>query len=117
MRYLRNLGRRKARTTLTVLGITIGIWALVVFGSMANKINALVAGGSTYYEGKLSLSDGSGSMGGFSSAPMSLLTADQVRTIDGVRVVVPAVMMLMDDVERGEHGRAADDHRRRRRLR
>jgi hypothetical protein len=26
------------RTALTVLGITIGIWALVVFSSMANKI-------------------------------------------------------------------------------
>jgi putative ABC transport system permease protein len=97
MRYLRNLGRRKARTTLTVLGITIGIWALVVFGSMANKINALVEGGSTYYEGKLSLSDSSGSMGGFSVAPMSIHTADLVRDVDGVDVVVPAVMMLMDD--------------------
>jgi putative ABC transport system permease protein len=64
---------------------------------MANKINALVEGGSTYYEGKLSLSDSSGSMGGFSTAPMSLRTADLVRAVDGVDVVVPAVMMLMDD--------------------
>jgi hypothetical protein len=46
MKLLRNLGRRKVRTALTILGITIGIWALIVFGSMANKINALVAGGS-----------------------------------------------------------------------
>jgi ABC-type antimicrobial peptide transport system permease subunit len=38
MRPLRNVGRRKLRTALTVLGITIGIWALVVFSSMANKI-------------------------------------------------------------------------------
>ena len=52
MRSLRNLGRRKVRTTLTVIGITIGIWALVVFGSMANKIGALVSGGSTYYADK-----------------------------------------------------------------
>ena len=56
MRYLRNLGRRQVRTTLTILGITIGIWALVVFGSMANKINALVAGGSTYYADKITVS-------------------------------------------------------------
>jgi putative ABC transport system permease protein len=97
MRYLRNLARRPVRTTLTILGITIGIWALVVFGSMANKINALVEGGSTYYADKLTLSDASGSMGGFSSAPMSLRTADLVRAVDGVDVVVPAVMMLMDD--------------------
>ena len=31
MRLLRELSRRKLRTTLTILGITIGIWALVVF--------------------------------------------------------------------------------------
>lgn len=97
MYYLRNLGRRKVRTALTILGITIGIWALVVFGSMANKINALVAGGSTYYADKITLSDASGALGGFSSAPMSLKTADLVRHVDGVDVVVPAVMMLMDD--------------------
>ncbi len=97
MHYLRNLGRRKVRTTLTILGITIGIWALVVFGSMANKISALVEGGSSYYADKLSLSDQSGSQGGFSSAPMSLSTADLVRKVDGVAAVTPAIMMLMDD--------------------
>jgi cell division protein FtsX len=57
MRYFRNLGRRPVRTVLTILGITIGIWALVVFGSMANKINALVSGGSDYYADKITLSD------------------------------------------------------------
>ena len=68
MRYLRDLARRPVRTTLTILGITIGIWALVVFGSMANKINAMVEGGSSYYADKLSLSDSTGSM---SSGPRS----------------------------------------------
>jgi len=97
VRIMRDLGRRKARTTLTILGITIGIWALVVFGSMANKINALVEGGSTYYADKLSISDSSGSMGGFASAPMSIETANNVRAVAGVDVVVPAVMMLMDE--------------------
>jgi putative ABC transport system permease protein len=97
MRYVHDLGRRKVRTTLTIVGITIGIWSLVVFGSMANKINALVEGGSSYYADKVTLSDSSGSMGGFSSAPMSLATADLVRQVDGVDVVEPVVMMLMDD--------------------
>ena len=97
MRYLRDLARRPVRTTLTILGITIGIWALVVFGSMANKINAMVEGGSSYYADKLSLSDSTGSLGGFSSAPMSLTIADTVAKVDGVDVVRPAVMMLMDD--------------------
>jgi putative ABC transport system permease protein len=97
MHQLRDLGRRPVRTTLTILGITIGIWALVVFGSMANKINALVSGGSTYYADKLTLSDSSGSLGGFASAPMQIAMADLVRVVDGVAAVQPAVMMLMDD--------------------
>ena len=97
MHSLRNLGRRKVRTSLTVLGITIGIWALVVFGSMANKINALVSGGSSYYADKITLSDKSGSLGGFASAPMSLMTADLVRAVEGVAAVAPGVMLLMDD--------------------
>ena len=96
MQHVRDLGRRKVRTTLTVIGIAIGIWALVVFGSMANKINALVEGGSGYYADKVTLSDNS-SVGGFSSAPMAMKTADDVRAVDGVAVVVPQVMLLMDE--------------------
>ncbi len=97
MHSLRNLGRRKVRTSLTITGITIGIWALVVFGSMANKIDALVSGGSDYYADKITLSDASGALGGFASAPMSLATAELVRQVPGVAAVSPSVMMLMDD--------------------
>jgi putative ABC transport system permease protein len=97
MQHLRDLGRRKVRTTLTILGITIGIWALVVFGSMANKINALVEGGSTYYAGKLTLSDSTGAIGGFSSAPMDIATLERVQAVEGVDVAFPVVMMLMED--------------------
>jgi len=95
MRILRDLGRRKVRTSLTILGITIGIWALVVFGSMANKINALVAGGSDFYTGKLTVSAAGGSMG-FGS-PLAISTADQVARLGGVDVVVPSVSMLMSE--------------------
>ena len=97
MRYVRNLGRRKVRAALTILGIAIGIWALVVFGSMANKISAMVQGGSTYYADKITVTDKSGSMGGFSTAPIALKTTDLVAQVPGVEVAVPEVMMLMDD--------------------
>lgn len=98
MKHLRDLSRRPVRTTLTIAGIAIGIWALVVFGSMANKIDALVAGGSDYYADKIEISDGStGAIGGFASAPMSMKTTDLVRKVDGVAAVAPAVMLLMDD--------------------
>ncbi|HYM83325.1 MAG TPA: ABC transporter permease [Candidatus Dormibacteraeota bacterium] len=98
---MRDLGRRKLRTTLTIVGITIGIWSLVVFGSMANKINALVSGGSAYYAGKVSVSDRSGSMGGFASAPLAIADADAIRAISGVAAVVPDVTMLLSDASSG----------------
>lgn len=95
MKLLRNLSRRKLRTVLTISGITIGIWALVVFGSMANKINALVDGGSQYFGDKIVVSDASG--GTFGSAPMEFTTAAAVAAIDGVDVAVPSVTVLWDD--------------------
>jgi putative ABC transport system permease protein len=93
MRLLRELSRRKLRTTLTILGITIGIWALVVFSSMANKINALVDGGSQYYADKVIVTDGSA----FGTAPMSLASADTIRGLDGVAAVDPQIQLLFDE--------------------
>jgi putative ABC transport system permease protein len=95
MQLLRNLGRRKLRTTLTILGITIGIWALVVFGSMANKINALVAGGSQFYDGKVTVSAKGAGMG-FGS-PVDISAGDRIAAVGGVDVVVPGVSMLLSD--------------------
>ena len=99
MQHLRDLGRRKVRTTLTILGITIGIWALVVFGSMANKINALVEGGSTYYADKLDAGRRFRRLAGRvrRRPDVDRTVADQVRDVDGVDVAFPVVMMLMDD--------------------
>jgi putative ABC transport system permease protein len=93
VRLLRELSRRKLRTTLTILGITIGIWALVVFSSMANKINALVEGGSEYYADKIIVTDGSA----FGAAPMSLAAADTIRDLDGVAAVDAQIQLLWDE--------------------
>jgi len=95
MQLLRNLGRRKLRTSLTILGITIGIWALVVFGSMANKINSLVAGGSQFYDGKVTAS-AKGVGIGFGS-PVDISAATRLAGLDGVDVVVPGVSMLLSE--------------------
>jgi putative ABC transport system permease protein len=99
MQLLRNLGRRKLRTALTILGITIGIWALVVFGSMANKINALVDGGSQFYDGKVTVSASGAGMG--LGSPMTIATGDTIAALDGVDVVVPSVSMLLSDEASG----------------
>jgi putative ABC transport system permease protein len=97
MRMLRNLARRRLRTGLTITGITIGIWALVVFSSMANKVDALVSGGSAYYAGKIVVSDGG--FGGIGGQPMRLAQLDELRSIDGVAVVVPTVAMIAQEIQ------------------
>jgi putative ABC transport system permease protein len=96
MRMLRELGRRRLRTSLTIVGIAIGIWALVVFSSMANKINALVDGGSAYYADKIAVSDGG--VAGFGGAPMQVDLLDDIAAVDGVDVVVPSVTLLVEDI-------------------
>ena len=60
MRLLRNVFRRKLRALLTIFGITIGVFALVVMGSMAEKINLLVAGGTHYYADKVTVAEPQG---------------------------------------------------------
>ena len=96
MRQLRDLTRRKVRTTLTIVGISVGIWALVVMNSMANKIGALVEGGSTFYEDKIIVSDSTNPSFGFGFTPMHIDTARAVQAIPGVAVAVPEVSMLLD---------------------
>ena len=96
MRLLRQLMRRKLRTTLTILGITIGIWALVVFSSMANKINSLVAGGSEYFTGKILVTDATNFAIGAGIAPMNISAANQIRDLEGVAAVDAQIQMQYD---------------------
>ena len=77
MRLLRELSRRKLRTTLTISGITIGIWALVVFSSMASQINGLVGMGTEFYADKITVTDGVA----FGTSPMRLTDADAIASV------------------------------------
>ena len=106
MRLLRQLTRRKLRTTLTILGITIGIWALVVFSSMANKINALVEGGSQYFAGKILVSDASSVGVAIGTSPMNREVRDQIAELDGVAAAAPEVQMIYDPEGGGAFGGA-----------
>jgi putative ABC transport system permease protein len=106
MRLLRQLTRRKLRTTLTILGITIGIWALVVFSSMANKINALVAGGSQYFAGKVLVTDASSIGVGLGTTPMNRDVADQIGELVGVAAAAPEIQMVYDPEAGGAFGSA-----------
>ena len=92
MRILRELSRRKLRTSLTITGITIGIWALVVFSSLANQINGLVGMGSEYFADKIVVTDGVA----FGSSPMPLDDVDIIAGLDGVGAVQPKVEIPWD---------------------
>jgi putative ABC transport system permease protein len=95
MRLMRDLGRRKLRSTLTITGILIGIMALVVFGSMANKIDALVQGGSDYYRDKI-IVGAKGSFMGLGGV-LSIHDAEAIAALPGVAVAVPGVAVMLDD--------------------
>ena len=92
MRILRELSRRKLRTSLTITGITIGIWALVVFSSLANQINGLVGMGSEYFADKIVVTDGKA----FGSSPMRLDDVEIIAGLDGVGAVQPKVEIPWD---------------------
>jgi putative ABC transport system permease protein len=97
MTLLRNLARRRLRTTLTIVGITIGIWALVVFSSMANKINGFVDSGAAYYVGKVIVSDASTGGIGLGVVPLDLSVAEQIREMPGVAAVDPQIQVPFEE--------------------
>jgi putative ABC transport system permease protein len=92
MHIWRNLSRRKLRSTLTIAGIGVGIVALVVFGSMANKINSLVSSNSDILAGKVLVT----AKGGTERMPLPLSPSDveAVKAVDGVATAIPAIEML-----------------------
>jgi len=63
VRILRNIFRRKLRAFLTIFGISIGVFALVVMGALAEKLTLLVDGGMKYYAGKVVVSSSTGIQG------------------------------------------------------
>ena len=84
MRVLRNIFRRKLRAFLTIFGIAIGVFALVVMGSIAEKLTLLVDGGVKYYQGKVVIVP---KVEGASQSAASLLSIDMQRDIERVHGV------------------------------
>jgi len=89
MEIIRNLARRKLRSTLTILGIVIGIFALTTMGAMAEHFNALLDGGIKYFGSSIQVGapDGQASI-----LPMSKL--DELKAVDGVDAVFPSYGFL-----------------------
>ena len=83
MEIVRNLTRRKLRNILTISGIVIGVLALVTMGAMAEKFNALLDGGVTYFGSNIQVTAaGASAFGGSSVLPLT--TVNQVEQVAGV---------------------------------
>jgi putative ABC transport system permease protein len=94
MRVLRNVFRRKMRAFLTISGITIGVFALVVMGAMAEKITLLVDGGVRYYGDKVTISEKSS--GTLSVSPLSVRRIKDIERVPGVAIASANVGILID---------------------
>jgi putative ABC transport system permease protein len=96
MRILRSVFRRKMRAFLTIFGITIGVFALVVMGSMAEKINLMIDGGSRYYRDKVVIQDGSTSVAETTMTPISAGRVSEIEAVPGVARATASIYMMLD---------------------
>jgi putative ABC transport system permease protein len=94
MQILRNVFRRKLRVILTISGITIGVFALVLMGSMAEKINLMVSGGLRYYEDKVTVGTENSNM--FSSQPLPYSKLEEIAAVPGVAEVSGEIAILLE---------------------
>ena len=96
LRLLRNIFRRKLRAFLTIFGISIGVFALVVMGALAEKLTLLVDGGVQYYEGKVVVSAPT-QFAGLYSSPLKLTTLRRIEHVAGVARVSAQVSALLSE--------------------
>jgi putative ABC transport system permease protein len=101
MKTLRNIFRRKVRAGLTIFGIAIGIFALVVMGSLAEKLNKLVTGGLEYYGTRITVQDASSGMSFYGGMPIAVSKIAEIKKIPGVKSVYASVEILKDEVSSG----------------
>ena len=80
MEFLRNIWRRKLRSTLTISGIVIGVFALTTMGALAENFNALIDGGVKYFGGSIQVGAPDGQAAPF--LPISKI--DEIKRVDGV---------------------------------
>src|SRR5215471_2798282 len=80
MEILRNVWRRKLRSTLTILGIVIGVFALTTMGALAENFNALIDGGVKYFGGAIQV----GPPDGQAANLLPITKIDEIKRVDGV---------------------------------
>lgn len=95
MEIIRNIGRRKLRSILTISGITIGILALTTMGSMAANFNALLDGGIKYFASSIQVGPDNASFG-------NVVTTSKVAEIKQVPGVADAFASISMSAKPGD---------------
>ncbi len=93
MSVLRDIFRRKGRSILTITGIGVGVFALVVLGAVAENMSVLLASSGSYYDNVITVveSKNSNFVGmSLGSRPLAKEIVDEIRAYPGVREVEPA---------------------------
>lgn len=91
---LKNIFRQKTRTTLTVIGIVIGIGAIVALGSISEGINNMISRELEFVAGTITitLKEGGGLMG--YGGEIEKPVADDLEQISGVKEVIPMAIKI-----------------------
>lgn len=80
MEIVRNVVRHKLRSSLTILGILIGVLALTTMGALAENFNALIDGGVKYFGQSIQVGapDGQASI-------LPIGKIDEIKSVQGVQ--------------------------------
>ena len=95
MQILRNVFKRKLRVFLTISGITIGVFALVMMGGMAERINLMVSGGTKYYSDKVTVQHEEAGIFD-TTKPLPYAMLEEIKAVPGVAEVQGEVSTLLD---------------------
>ena len=90
MEILRNIWRRKLRSTLTISGIVIGVLALTTMGALSENFNALLDGGVKYFSSSIQV----GPPEGQSASLLPLAKIDEIKQVPGVAAAFPSYGFL-----------------------
>jgi len=90
MEIVRNIWRRKLRSTLTISGIVIGVLALTTMGALSENFNALLDGGVKYFSSSIQV----GPPDGQSASLLPLSKIDEIKQVPGVAAAFPSYGFL-----------------------
>jgi putative ABC transport system permease protein len=96
---VKNISRQRTRTSLTVLGIVIGIAAIVALGSFSEGLNVYMQNSLEIIAGKIMIQEKGVDLTSFAGSDITQEQVDLMEETDGVKEVVP--MNYYVDMEGG----------------